>query len=80
MELSPLTATTQTKPVSDRIAAINAVTSGDEFFDCLQAIPPGKSGSSQRYIYNRFIKVFYGEGILPPQYSDLNYGAMKVAQ
>ena len=80
MELSPLTATTQTEPVSDRIAAINAVTSGDEFFDCLQAIPPGRSGSSQGYTYNRFIKVLYGEGMLPPQYSDMNYGAMKVAQ
>ena len=80
MDVSPLTATSNSEAASDRILAIKAVTTGDEFFDCLQSIPPGRSANSQGYTYNRFIKVMNAEGNLPPEYGTLSYGAMKVAQ
>jgi hypothetical protein len=66
--------------LTDRIAAIKGVTNGDGFFECLQAIQPGRSANSQGYTYNRFIKVLNAEGLLPPELAALNYGAMKVAQ
>ena len=80
MDVSPLTATSNSEAATDRILAIKAVATGDEFFDCLQSIPPGRSANSQGYTYNRFIKVLNAEGNLPPEYGTLSYGAMKVAQ
>ena len=66
--------------ISDRITAIKVVATGDGFFECLQAIQPGRNANSQGYTYNRFIKVLNAEGLLPPEFATMNYGGMKVAQ
>ena len=63
---------------NDPVENIRAVNSGDEFFACLQAIPPGRIAKSQGYSYNRFIRVLNFSGNLPVDFTELNYGSMKI--
>ena len=63
---------------NDPVENIRAVNSGDEFFACLQAIPPGRNAKSQGYSYNRFIRVLNFSGNLPVDFTELNYGSMKI--
>ena len=65
---------------SDQVQAIKDVVNGDGFYNCLQAIAPGRNAKSQGYTYNRFLKVLNASGYLPVELSELNYGSMKVAQ
>jgi hypothetical protein len=65
-------------PINDPVENIRAVNSGDGFFACLQAIPPGRNARSQVYTYNRFIKVLNASGNLPVEFTELNYGRMKI--
>lgn len=64
--------------INGPVENIRAVNSGDEFFACLQAIPPGRNAKSQGYSYNRFIKVLNASGNLPVEFTELNYGSMKI--
>jgi hypothetical protein len=57
-------------PVNAPVENIRAVNSGDEFFACLQAIPPGRNAKSQGYSYNRFIKVLNSSGNLPVEFTE----------
>ena len=65
-------------PIKDPVENIRAVNSGDKFFACLQAIPPGRNAKSQGYSYNRFIRVLNFSGNLPVDFTELNYGSMKI--
>ena len=92
MDISPLSGESQSDGNFDQVDAedesnenndpatiIKGVVNGDGFFACLQAIPPGRNAKSQGYTYNRFIKVLSASGNLPVEFTDLNYGSMKVA-
>lgn len=65
---------------TDRIAAIKAATTGLELLECLQALPTGRDSKSQGYTFNRFIKVMFKEGKLPPEFGSQNYGSVKVGE
>ena len=62
---------------SERVAAVKSATTGQELFECLQALPTERDSKSQGYSFNRFIKVMYKEGKLPPEFGAQNYGSMK---
>lgn len=80
MEITPPTTEIIAVDPSRKIAAIRAATTGLEFFESLLALPTGRDSKSQGYSFNRFIKVLFKEGKLPPEFSAQNYGSMKVGE
>ena len=80
MDISPMTTDTVVVENSERVTAVKSATTGQELFECLQALPTGRDSKSQGYSFNRFIKVLYKEGKLPPEFGAQNYGSMKVGE
>lgn len=74
------TATVSAVDHSQRIAEIRAATIGLQLLEFLKALPTGRDLKSQGYTFNRFIKVMYKEGKLPPEFGSQNYGSMKVGE
>ena len=65
---------------SVRVTAVKSATTGQELFDCSEVLLTGRDGKSHEYTFNRFIKVMFKEGKLPPDFSSQNYGSMKVGE
>ena len=72
MDISLMTTDTVVVDSSVRVTAVKSVTTGQELFDCLEVIPTGRDGKSHGYTFNRFIKVMFKEGKLPPDFSSQN--------
>ena len=80
MDASPPPATPVPNDISAKIVAIRVAVTGNELFQCLKDLPTGHDSKAQGYTFNRFIKVLFKEGKLPPDFSAQNYGSMKVGE
>ena len=69
MSTSPPSVIFVPNDVRIRIEAIKVATNGNELLQCLRDLPTGRDSKAQGYSFNRFIKVLFREGKLPPDFS-----------
>lgn len=58
---------------------LSAIT-GNEIFNYLQALLPGRSAKNQGFSYNRVVKLLNSNGQLPANFGNISYGIMKAGQ
>lgn len=53
---------------------------GNDVFNYLQALLPGRSAKNQGFSYNRVVKLLNSNGHLPADFGNISYGLMKAGQ
>ena len=62
------------------VEVLLSATTGNEIFNYLQALLPGRSAKNQGFSYNRVVKLLNSNGQLPANFGNISYGIMKAGQ